>query len=161
MKKTSLFPYGNSRTDKSGRKREESGRKSREGTTEVGGTGLEVCVGFILGGPLRRYSKSFSTGEMLNVLADIPFSARMMRLMIHSRFREARGLPSVRPAQNRPRVTRDEASDKRRHNHQNSSLHTAHCRLPTTIDHATTLMHPLGADSFVVGSCLSSSSSLF
>jgi hypothetical protein len=41
MKKTSLFPYGNSRTGKSGRRREESGRtKSREGTTEVG----EMCV---------------------------------------------------------------------------------------------------------------------
>jgi hypothetical protein len=44
MKKTSLFPYGNSRTDKSGRRREESGRKSREeGTTEVGETGLDSC----------------------------------------------------------------------------------------------------------------------
>jgi hypothetical protein len=32
MKKTSLFPYGNSRADNSGRRREESGRKSREGT---------------------------------------------------------------------------------------------------------------------------------
>jgi hypothetical protein len=43
MKKTSLFPYGNSRTDNSGRRREESGRKSREGTTEVGETGLDSC----------------------------------------------------------------------------------------------------------------------
>jgi hypothetical protein len=40
MKKTSLFPYGNSRADNSGRSREESERKSREGTTEVGETGL-------------------------------------------------------------------------------------------------------------------------
>jgi hypothetical protein len=40
MKKTSLFPYGNSCADNSGRRREESGRKSREGTTEVGETGL-------------------------------------------------------------------------------------------------------------------------
>jgi hypothetical protein len=43
MKKTSLFLYGNSRTDKSGRRREESGRKSREGTTDVGETGLDSC----------------------------------------------------------------------------------------------------------------------
>jgi hypothetical protein len=43
MKMTSLFPYGNSRTDKSGRRREESGRKSREGTTEVGESGLDSC----------------------------------------------------------------------------------------------------------------------
>jgi hypothetical protein len=41
MKKTSLFLYGNSRTDKSGSRREESGRKSREGTTNVGETGLD------------------------------------------------------------------------------------------------------------------------
>jgi hypothetical protein len=34
------IPYGNSRADNSGRRREESGRKSREGTTEVGETGL-------------------------------------------------------------------------------------------------------------------------
>jgi hypothetical protein len=40
MKMTSLFPYGNSRADNSGRRREESGRKSREDTTEVGETGL-------------------------------------------------------------------------------------------------------------------------
>jgi hypothetical protein len=40
MKKTSLFPNGNSRANNSGRRREESGRKSREGTTEVGETGL-------------------------------------------------------------------------------------------------------------------------
>jgi hypothetical protein len=41
MKKTSLFPYGNSRAGNSGRRREDSGRKSREGTTEqVGETGL-------------------------------------------------------------------------------------------------------------------------
>jgi hypothetical protein len=44
MKKTSLFPYGNSRADNSGHRREESGRrKSREGTTEVGETGLDSC----------------------------------------------------------------------------------------------------------------------
>jgi hypothetical protein len=43
MKKTSLFPYGNSRVNNSGRRREESGRESREGTTEVGGMGLESC----------------------------------------------------------------------------------------------------------------------
>jgi hypothetical protein len=43
MKKTSLFLYGNSRTDKCGRRREESGRKSREGTTDVGETGLDSC----------------------------------------------------------------------------------------------------------------------
>jgi hypothetical protein len=44
MKKTSLFPYRNSRTDKSGRRREESRRReSREGTTEVGETGLDSC----------------------------------------------------------------------------------------------------------------------
>jgi hypothetical protein len=43
MKKTSLFPHRNSRSNKSGRRREESGRKSREGTTEVGETGLDSC----------------------------------------------------------------------------------------------------------------------
>jgi hypothetical protein len=50
MKKTSLFLYGNSRTDKSGRRREESGRKSREGTgtTDVGETFCGVSLMFYL-----------------------------------------------------------------------------------------------------------------
>jgi hypothetical protein len=64
MKKTSLFLYGNSRTDKSGRRREESGRKSREGTTDVGETGLyyscDVKGGTRSGGGGR--AKAFEAG---------------------------------------------------------------------------------------------------
>jgi hypothetical protein len=52
MKKTSLFPYGNSRTGKSGRRREETGRKSSEGTTEVGERVERGAVAMV--GPIVR-----------------------------------------------------------------------------------------------------------
>jgi hypothetical protein len=64
MKKTSLFRNGNSRTDKSRRRREESGRKSREGTTEVGETGLDICnvKGGTRGGGGGRRANAFEAG---------------------------------------------------------------------------------------------------